>query len=99
MRVIPRGKGDHLFKKTGKLMAATLIITLAGQITACGSTQLGDKFSDEPGYGKWVDSDLRGAVKADDVIRLQDDFAAAVNRETIVAHQSDEDEEWSASGE
>ena len=99
MRVIPRGKGDHLFKKTGKLMATTLIITLAGQITACGSTQLGDKFSDEPGYGKWVDSDLRGAVKADDVIRLQDDFAAAVNRETIVAHQSDEDEEWSASGE
>ena len=37
-------------------------------------------------YGtKWVDSEVIGRVKATDEIRLQDDFAAAVNQEWIVS--------------
>ena len=37
-------------------------------------------------YGtKWVDSEVIGRVKATDKIRLQDDFAAAVNQEWIVS--------------
>ena len=38
-----------------------------------------------PGGGKWVDSDVSGMVKSEDNIRLQDDFAAAVNKDYILS--------------
>ena len=38
-------------------------------------------------------------MKAEDVIRLQDDFAAAVNQETITSLKLDDEEEWSAADE
>ncbi len=38
------------------------------------------------GYGtKWVNSDVIGSVKATDNIRLQDDYAAAVNQDWLVS--------------
>ena len=99
MRIIPKIAGNNLFWKTRRLAALSLAITMTLLITSCGNGELSDKLSDEPGHGKWVDSDLRGAVKADDEIRLQDDFAAAANQKTISEHQldeNDEDAEWSA---
>ena len=38
---------------------------------------------DEPGGGKWRDSDIMGSVKEGETIRPEDDFAAAVNQEWI----------------
>ncbi len=61
-------------------MAVAMMI----QLTACGSANSGG-LADEPGYGKWVDSDIKGYVKAEDEIRLQDDFAAAANKEAIIS--------------
>ena len=96
MRIIPRSTGDFLFKKTGKALAVMMVIAMAGQIISCGSSTISEGLSDEPGHGKWVDSDLKGAVRAEDSIRLQDDFAAAANQKTITALSLDDEEEWSA---
>lgn len=96
MRIIPRSTGDFLFKKTGKTMAVMLAIAMACQVSACGGAKISEGLSDEPGHGKWVDSDVKGTVKAEDEIRLQDDFAAAVNQKTIVSLELKDEEDWSA---
>ena len=61
-------------------------------VTGCGGDDAGLK--DEPGGGKWVDSDISGKVTESDAIRLQDDYAAAVNQDWIVnaAHPEGVDE-------
>ncbi|MBQ8946353.1 MAG: M13 family metallopeptidase [Lachnospiraceae bacterium] len=66
-------------KRTVALIAAVAIsaVTLAG----CGSQ---GPLSDIPGGGKWVDSDIIGNVDASSDIRLQDDFAAAANKDWII---------------
>ena len=71
--------------KTGRMTALVLSFAMLIQLTACGSDNSGGGLIDEPGHGKWVDSDIKGYVKAEDEIRLQDDFAAAANKEAIVA--------------
>ena len=43
------------------------------------------ELSGVPGREKWVDSDVSGMVKSKDNIRLQDDFAAAVNKDYILS--------------
>ena len=60
-----------------KYISVILAFAMMVQLAACGNADVGSSLADEPGHGKWVDSDLKGSVKADDVIRLQDDFAAA----------------------
>lgn len=65
---------------------------MAASLISCGSAGAG--LSAEPGGGKWVDSDVAGYVRAEDEIRLQDDFAAAVNQDwiakTLLSNENDE---------
>ena len=87
---------------TAKIRRATAVIlafAMLLQLTACGSSDGTSGLTDEPGHGKWVDSDLKGSVKADDVIRLQDDFAAAVNRETITSEKVKDQLIWTTDAE
>ncbi len=68
-------------------IAAMLAIILAISITACssdvggGTLSVDSKNPLDESTGPWVDSDLFDSVSADKEIRLQDDFAAASNRE------------------
>lgn len=70
-----------------KLTAFTLSIVLIISLTACAASSgdpEGGKGIKNPLQGdkdRWVDSDLYESVSEDSNIRLQDDFAAAVNRE------------------
>ena len=82
-----------------KYISVILAFAMMVQLAACGNADVGSSLADEPGHGKWVDSDLKGSVKADDVIRLQDDFAAAANQKTITSLQLDEEEVWSPADE
>lgn len=61
----------------------TLAAVVACTLFGCGKQDTG--LSNEPGGGKWVDSDVDGFVTASDVIRPQDDFAASANQEWIVS--------------
>ena len=70
-----------------KRSALALALLLAFTTTACSSAL--DEYlpdSDEDyvvadNKTGWIDSDLRGAIKEDTEIRLQDDFAAATNKQ------------------
>ena len=67
-------------------IAAMLAIILAISVTACSSEVGGGTVSiatkDPLEFtGPWIDSDLFDTVSADKEIRLQDDFAAASNKE------------------
>ena len=57
-----------------RLLCAIVLMALV--LSSCGNASA----KDEPGYGKWRNSDLVGSLKADEEIRLQDDFAAAANQ-------------------
>lgn len=63
---------------TATVLAAVTVVSMA----ACGSES--GSLSGAPGGGKWVDSDVVGTVTESSEIRLQDDFAAAVNQDWIV---------------
>ena len=56
-------------------------------LTGCGRSD----GADIPGGGKWVDSDIVDSVKEETQIRLQDDFAAAVNKDFITSTVYDPD--------
>ena len=63
-----------------KLLSAVCAVVLSISLTACSSG--GEFLSKLAGNtNKWVDSNLIGSVPEDTEIRLQDDFAAAVNQE------------------
>ena len=97
MRIIPYITGDYLFRKTRRMTAAVLVSVMLLQLSACAGSDTQGGLADEPGHGKWIDSDLIGSVKADDVIRLQDDFAAAANQEIITSLNLDPDKKgWSS---
>ena len=80
-------------KTTSVILLAALAVMSAG----CGSTAStadsgmssqkveSTDLSGVPGGGKWVDSDVYGMVKPEDNIRLQDDFAAAANKDYILS--------------
>lgn len=81
-----------LKKITALALTFALVLTAAG----CGNGGEGNEdFSEQtgasaelssaPGGGKWVDSDVIGMVKPEDNIRLQDDFAAAANKDYILS--------------
>ncbi len=81
-----------LRKVTSLVIAATLLFAFTGCKNGASKTDLdtieeekSSDFSGTPGLGKWVDSDIIGAVKHNDNIRLQDDFAAAVNKDYILS--------------
>ncbi len=76
-----------------------LVFAMLLQLTACGSADTNSSLMDEPGHGKWIDSDLKGSVKADDTIRLQDDFAAAANQKAITSVQVRDQLSWAPDGD
>lgn len=88
------GKRWNAFRKTTSVI---LLTALAIMSAGCGNTEskAGSDISSQevessdlsgvPGGGKWVDSDVIGMVKSDDNIRLQDDFAAAANKDYILS--------------
>ena len=60
-----------------RLFSFVCAILLALTVTACSGVEALQSLA---GNGnKWVDSDVTGSVSADEKIREQDDFAAAVN--------------------
>ncbi len=73
-----------MFKKSG---AAILSVIMAFAIVGCGagSGDSSDKdimsLVQSATKQKWVDSNITGSIKPEDEIRLQDDFAAAVNKD------------------
>ncbi len=85
-------KWNVLRKTTSIILMAALVLMYVG----CGnadnpgsdisSQEAGiSDISGVPGGGKWVDSDVCGMVKPEDNIRLQDDFAAAANKDYIMS--------------
>lgn len=88
-----------LLIKPRQMTAMILVFILLLELTACGNADNGGSLADEPGHGKWIDSDLKGSVKADDLIRLQDDFAAAANKEIITSVQTDNELVWTTDTE
>ena len=79
-----------------KYVTITLILTILCSLAGCGKN---GNLNDEPGRGKWVDSDIYGSVKAEDEIRLVDDFAAAVNKDFIVSTQYDPNKDFQGPAE
>ena len=84
-----------LLIKSRQMTVLLLVLVMLFQLTACSSADNGGgSLADEPGHGKWIDSDIKGSVKADDEIRLQDDFAAAANKDLITSVQVDNELVW-----
>ena len=89
------GKKWNVFRKTTSVI---LLVALVLMPSGCGNKEGSDISSQEeggldlsgvPGGGNWVDSDVIGMVKPDDNIRLQDDFAAAANKDYILSADID----------
>ena len=84
----------NVIRKTTSVILLTALILMS---SGCGNkdSEAGKDISSQeaestdlsavPGGGKWVDSDVSGMVKAEDNYRLQDDFAAAVNKDYILS--------------
>ena len=63
----------------------SVICAAALMTSACGAASSGGAMAkDQPGNGKWHNSGIAGSVSESEEIRLQDDFAAAVNKDFIV---------------
>lgn len=65
-----------------KRKAVSILCLITLLLTSCGN---GVVATDQPGNGKWVVSDINGTVKESDEIRLEDDFAAASNKDYLVS--------------
>ncbi len=73
--------------KKGKRIISSVLATSLLLLTACGNSSSGDV--DYSQGNKWIDSDIIGSVSESDNIRLQDDFAAAANKEWILTDGKD----------
>lgn len=62
-----------------RITALLLALVMIASLAACNPEELASKI--DLSKRAWVDSDLSGAIKAEDEIRPQDDFAAAVNKD------------------
>ena len=71
-------------KKTKNFFRAAAAFGMAFVLAACSGTVE----SERPGEGKWRNSDITGSVSENETVRLQDDFAAAANKEFIVNAKS-----------
>ena len=73
----------NIFRRTTSVFLMTALILVS---VGCGDgSDETEDVSGTPGGGKWVDSDVIGVVGAEDNIRLQDDFAAAANKDYILS--------------
>ncbi|AOZ95805.1 M13 family metallopeptidase [Butyrivibrio hungatei] len=73
----------NIFRRTTSVFLMTALILVS---VGCGDgSDETEDVSGTPGGGKWVDSDVIGVVGAKDNIRLQDDFAAAANKDYILS--------------
>ena len=79
-------------KLTGLFLASALMLSAAG----CGSGGAG---GDQPGHGKWINSDLPDNAGLCAEQQLQDDFAAAINAEWNMNQIFDPSETYGALGE
>ena len=62
-------------------------LMLTGILIACALAGCGSLATNDPDFAKgdpWIDSDMLGSISESDEIRLQDDFAAAANKEWIL---------------
>ena len=79
-----------------------LIIVLAAAIALSSAACAGEAGNGAestitvPGNGKWVDSSIRGTITAESEPRLQDDFAAAANKEYLLELAASTDEDTAA---
>ena len=81
-------------KKQKSLLVLLLAVTMTVSSAACvGDISIVGGTVTVPGNGKWVDSSIRGEVTAESEIPLQDDFAAAANKDYFLelAASTDED--------
>ena len=82
-------------KRKHSLLIIVLAAAIALSSAACAGEagNGGESTITVPGNGKWVDSSIRGTITAESEPRLQDDFAAAANKEYILelAASTDED--------
>ncbi|MBO6137968.1 MAG: M13 family metallopeptidase [Lachnospiraceae bacterium] len=70
-------------KKSLNKFTAVLLLLMITFLSGC--SELEDTVSgDEPG-DKWVDSDIIGSVTRESEIRIQDDYAAAANKDWILS--------------
>ncbi|MBE5998976.1 MAG: M13 family metallopeptidase [Sarcina sp.] len=79
MRTGLRKRRFRMRMKRFRLPAAALCVVFL-LLAACGAAVP----SDGPGLGKWRNSDIAGSMQRDEKIRVQDDFAAAVNQDWAV---------------
>ncbi len=85
-----------------KCKHSLLIIVLTAAIALSSAACAGEASTDAestitmPGNGKWVDSSIRGTITAESEPRLQDDFAAAANKEYLLELAASTDEDTAA---
>ena len=87
MNKVNRLKRSFHKKLTGLFLVSALLLSAAG----CGSAGAG---GDQPGHGKWINSNLPDNASLCAEQRLQDDFAAAVNAEWTMAQNFDPSESY-----
>lgn len=84
--IAPERSGWKLRLRLLSVICAAMLLT-----SACGGSSSGGVMSkDQPGDGKWRDSGIVGSVTESEEIRLEDDFAAAVNKDFIVHAEAGE---------
>lgn len=74
-------------KQSSSFIKRAMAVLLAGALIASVSAGCGSLESSDANFAKgnpWVDSDLLGSISERDDIRLQDDFAAAANKDWIL---------------
>ncbi len=79
---VRKGKRNGMGKRVLSF-AIVLALMLSLLMTGCGAEDLASLAGKSDG---WVASDIIGTVEAEDEFRLQDDFAAAANKDWILAH-------------
>ncbi|MBQ2605044.1 MAG: M13 family metallopeptidase [Clostridia bacterium] len=73
-------------KKQKSILSLLLAIVFTISLSSCtGDMDEVGGTVNVPGNGKWVDSNMRGEITAESTPRLQDDFAAASNKEYILS--------------
>ena len=82
--VLMRGNTGMIKKYIAVILAASALL-----LASCGSG--GGIQEGEPGNGKWVNPDIDGSITAESDVRLQDNFAAAVNKDILQTFPVPED--------
>ena len=85
-------------KRKHSLLIIVLTAAIALSSAACAGEagSVAESTITVPGNGKWVDSSIRGTITAESEPRLQDDFAAAANKEYLLELAASTDEDTAA---